>query len=51
MEMAKELLNQSDFSITRLAERLGYSSVATMTRAFKAQTGLSPSAWRNHLYE
>jgi AraC-like DNA-binding protein len=47
VEMAKELLTHSDIPITRLAERLGYSQLATMTRAFKTQTGSSPSAWRN----
>ena len=48
LEMAKELLRESDISITRIAERLSYSGVATMTRAFKAQTGFSPSAWREN---
>ena len=46
LEMAKELLIESDISITRIAERLCYSGVPTMNRAFKTQTGLSPSAWR-----
>lgn len=44
--MAKELLTESDISITRIAERLSYSGVPTMNRAFKTQTGLSPSVWR-----
>ena len=48
VDMAKELLTHSDIPITRLAERLSYSQLATMTRAFKTQTGLSPSAWRKH---
>jgi len=46
VNMAKELLISSEVSITRIAERLGYSGVATMTRAFKSQIGLSPSVWR-----
>jgi AraC-like DNA-binding protein len=46
VEMAKELLTHSDIPMTRLAERLGYSQLATMTRAFKSQTGTSPSTWR-----
>jgi len=51
LNMAKELLVSSEISITRIAERLGYSGVATMTRAFKNQIGLSPSAWRKrHIF-
>jgi len=46
VELAKDWLSNSDIPITRLAERLQYSGLATMTRAFKAQTGLTPKAWR-----
>lgn len=51
LEMAKELLAESDVSITRIAERLNYSGVPTMIRAFKSQTGVSPSAWRETRYD
>ena len=47
VELAKDWLSNSDIPITRLAERLQYSGLATMTRAFKTQTGFSPKAWRN----
>ena len=46
VEMAKDCLSNSDIPITRLAERLQYSGLASMTRAFKAQTSLTPKAWR-----
>jgi len=46
VELAKDWLCNSDIPITRLAERLQYSGLATMTRAFKTQTGLTPKAWR-----
>ena len=46
MEMAMEMLTESDISITRIAERLNYSGVPTLNRAFKVHTGVSPSAWR-----
>jgi AraC-like DNA-binding protein len=47
VELAKDWLSNSDIPITRLAERLQYSGLATMTRAFKTQTGFTPKAWRN----
>lgn len=46
VEMAKDCLSHSDIPITRLAERLQYSGLASMTRAFKTQTSLTPKAWR-----
>ena len=49
VELAKEWLHDSDIPITRLSERLCYSSLATMTRAFKIQTGMSPTAWRGRV--
>jgi AraC-like DNA-binding protein len=47
VELAKDWLSNSDIPITRLVERLHYSGLATMTRAFKTQAGLTPKAWRS----
>ncbi len=46
LDLGMEWLSNSDIPITRIAEHLCYSSLATMTRAFKTQTGMSPKAWR-----
>ena len=51
VELAKDWLSNSDIPITHMAERLRYSGLATMTRAFKAQTGLTPKAWRRKAQE
>ena len=43
---AKRLLIDSNLSVTRISTRLCFSDIANFTKAFKKQTGLSPSAWR-----
>jgi AraC-like DNA-binding protein len=35
-----------DVCIARLADSLGYSDQGSFTKAFRAQTGNTPSAWR-----
>jgi AraC-like DNA-binding protein len=46
-DQAKALLSNSSKSITEIAYELGYSDSANFTRAFKTQTGQSPSQHRN----
>lgn len=43
---AVELLRAPDRTLDEIAERLGYSSVANFTRAFRRLTGVTPSAHR-----
>lgn len=45
---ACEALRSSNRSINEIAKDLGYSSSAYFTRAFQAQTGLSPSDFRKN---
>lgn len=45
-ELAEELLQQSDFSITEVAERLGFTEYSSFYRAFRHWTGCSPRAYR-----
>ncbi|MCH8497039.1 MAG: AraC family transcriptional regulator [Marinobacter sp.] len=40
------LLSDSDMSIQRIADLLGYTDPANFTRAFKGWTGMTPSQWR-----
>lgn len=42
----KELLRETDASITDISVNLGYASVAHFGRAFKAETDQTPSAYR-----
>jgi AraC-like DNA-binding protein len=46
VEKAKELLQETNFNVTSIALRVGYSSNATFTRAFKSITGTTPKAFR-----
>lgn len=43
---AKDLLRNSDCSIELIAERVGYQNLSAFSRAFKAQVGVSPHAFR-----
>lgn len=46
MEIAKDRLLNSDVSIARLSDSLGYSDQGTFTKAFKSQSGFAPVTWR-----
>jgi AraC-like DNA-binding protein len=43
IEKVKELMKYDELSLSQIADRLGYSSVAYLSNQFKKQTGLSPS--------
>jgi AraC family transcriptional regulator len=44
IERAKELLFYDELTLSEIAQRLGYSSVAHLSSQFKKVTGLTPSA-------
>jgi len=46
MSVAKEMLSQTRFSITHIADQVGYSSVANFSTAFKSIVGVSPRSYR-----
>lgn len=46
MLLAKELLRQTDLKIGDISEECGYRNVEHFIRQFKAQTGVSPRAFR-----
>jgi AraC-like DNA-binding protein len=46
MHLAKDLLRSSDLGVAPIARRVGYDSEEAFSRAFKRETGVSPSAWR-----
>ena len=46
---AKRLLEQSKLSMSQIALELGYSDSANFTRAFRNQTGTTPSEYRKSL--
>ena len=45
---AKELLENTDISVTDISDRVGYSSYNNFIRAFKTHTGVSPTNYRNN---
>ena len=46
IDLAKELIIQKDFTLTEIAYKLNYSSVAHLSSQFKKTTGLTPSAFQ-----
>jgi LacI family transcriptional regulator len=46
VERVKELLAESDLSMSELAERTGFSTPQRMATVFRKMTGLTPSACR-----
>ena len=47
LKAAKKLLQDTNFSITQIAESTGFDSVLTFSKFFKKQTGISPSTYRS----
>jgi len=47
IERAKELLIYDELTLTEIASKLHYSSVAHLSRQFKQVTGLTPTYFRN----
>lgn len=47
IEKVKELLVYDEMSLSQIADRLGYSSVAHLSAQFKKTTGLTPSFFKN----
>jgi AraC-like DNA-binding protein len=46
MQVAANLLGQSDAKVAAIGAEVGYDSEAAFSRAFKKATGLAPGAWR-----
>lgn len=47
MNVACRLLRETDDGLTEISSRVGYTDVASFSRAFKALVGQSPSSWRS----
>lgn len=46
VEKVKELLKYDELTLSEIADRLGYSSVAYLSNQFKKHTGLTPSFFK-----
>lgn len=49
LEKSKELIKTSSYSITHIAEMLGYTSIHYFSRLFKAHFGMSPSTYASSI--
>ena len=49
VQLAKQMLRDSDSNIAEIATRVGYESEAAFNRAFKRSAGSPPAAWRKHV--
>lgn len=47
MSVACRLLRESDDGLAEISNRVGYTDVASFSRAFKSLVGQSPSSWRS----
>lgn len=46
MEIAKDMLTNSDIPVSSIAEKVGYSEVSNFSSAFKSKSGVSPAKFR-----
>jgi AraC family transcriptional regulator len=46
LDLARKLLTGSDLSVADIADRLGFSDQAHLTRAFRKRIGETPASWR-----
>lgn len=46
VELVKELMGYGELTLSEIADRVGYSSVAHLSRQFKEVTGLTPTQFR-----
>ena len=46
MQIAANLLTQSDAKVAAIGAQVGYDSEAAFSRAFRRATGRAPGAWR-----
>lgn len=49
MQRAAELLNETDISIIKIAQKCGYTNPQSFTRLFKAMYGISPTYFRTNI--
>lgn len=49
VQQAKQLLTSTDSNLSVIAERVGYNSAWTLTRAFRRYDGISPTQYRQHI--
>jgi len=51
IDEAKTLIGNTDESIHKIAEKVGYANYVTMSRAFKRYEGVTPRSYRAHMDE
>ena len=51
MQRAKEYLEQTDFSITQIADKCGYEDEKYFSKVFKEEMGMLPTKYRKEKKE
>jgi AraC-like DNA-binding protein len=46
LEVARQLLQESELQIRQIADRIGYLNPGDFTRAFRRQYGITPRSYR-----
>lgn len=46
MSRVRELLDETDMSVSEIADSLGFSNVDTMIKGFKKYAGITPGKYR-----
>jgi AraC-like DNA-binding protein len=49
LKKAEQLLNSSDYSIQKITDEVGFSSVSSLSHAFSKDKGMSPSEYRKSM--
>lgn len=49
VQAAVRLLNERDYRISELARRVGYNNTRTLERAFRRETGLTPTCYKRQV--
>jgi transcriptional regulator GlxA family with amidase domain len=49
IERAKQLLAETDMPLADIAARCGYNYLSNLSHAIRADTGMTPTAWRKRV--
>ena len=49
IDVAKEMMQERDYTIAQVAHKVGYRTLGTFERAFKRHTGMTPSQYKDHV--
>ena len=51
IELAKDMLRETNRSVTHIASELGYANISHFIELFKRYEGVTPTVYRQHKYK